>query len=275
MTTLSPENGNPGWPQAHRHRQVAESFGIDPERYDRTRPAYPEALVARILAGSPGPDLLDVGCGTGIAARQFRAAGARVLGVEPDERMAGYARRDGLDVEVATFENWEPAGRAFDAVVAATAWHWVDASAGAAKAGQVLRPDGRLAVFWHTFELPPEIATGFVEVFRQVVPDAPFAISAAGPSAAGYQPLFDRAADGIRQVPGFDEPEQWRFDWERTYTRQEWLDQLPTSGALTRLPADGLARVLDGVGAAIDAVGGSFPLAYATVAVTAVRLDPA
>ena len=57
------------------YRQIAESFGIDPERYDRARPRYPEALVARILAASPGPDILDVGCGTGIAARQFRAQG--------------------------------------------------------------------------------------------------------------------------------------------------------------------------------------------------------
>ncbi len=33
---------------------------------------YPSALVERIVAASPGPDVLDVGCGTGIAARQFQ-----------------------------------------------------------------------------------------------------------------------------------------------------------------------------------------------------------
>ncbi|MGW3626958.1 methyltransferase domain-containing protein [Streptomyces sp. NPDC000880] len=33
---------------------------------------------------------LDVGCGTGIAARQFQAVGCRVLGVEPDARMADH-----------------------------------------------------------------------------------------------------------------------------------------------------------------------------------------
>jgi len=53
---------------------MAESFGIDPERYDRTRPRYPDAMVDRIVAGRPGPDVLDVGCGTGTAARQFQAA---------------------------------------------------------------------------------------------------------------------------------------------------------------------------------------------------------
>ena len=63
---------------------MAESFGADAERYDRTRPRYPGALVERIIAGSPGLDVLDVGTGTGIAARQFQAAGCKVLGVEPD-----------------------------------------------------------------------------------------------------------------------------------------------------------------------------------------------
>ena len=38
---------------------------------------------------------------------------------------------------------------------------------------------------------------------------------------------------------------------------------------LTRLPPDRLAAVQDGVGRAIDAIGGSFTMPYATVAVTA------
>ncbi|MFD0532752.1 class I SAM-dependent methyltransferase [Actinomadura luteofluorescens] len=121
---------------------MAESFGSDAERYDRARPRYPDALVERIAAACPGPDVLDVGCGTGIEARQFQAAGCTVLGVEPDARMAGFARRGGLEVEEATFESWDPAGRDFDAVIAGTAWHWVDPVAGAAKAARVLRPGG-------------------------------------------------------------------------------------------------------------------------------------
>lgn len=116
---------------------------MDTERYDRTRPRYPQAMVERIVAASPGPDVLDVGCGTGIEARQFQAAGCTVLGVEPDARMAAFAQRTGIEVEVATFEAWQAAGRNFDAVIAGQAWHWVDPVAGAAKAAQVLRPGGR------------------------------------------------------------------------------------------------------------------------------------
>lgn len=117
-------------PEPHQRRQVAESFGADAERYDRARPSYPGALVERIVAASPGSEVLDVGCGTGIAARQFQAAGSRVLGVDPDARMAELARQGGIDVEVTKFEAWDPAGREFDAVIAGQAWHWVDPAAG-------------------------------------------------------------------------------------------------------------------------------------------------
>jgi len=249
---------------------MAESFGSDPERYDRSRPGYPEAMVAAIVAASPGPDVLDVGCGTGIAARQFQAAGCRVLGVEVDERMAELARWHGLEVEVAAFEAWDPAGRAFDAVVAGQAWHWVNPVAGAAKAADVLRPGGRLAAFWNAFQPSSEVAEAFSAVYRRVVPDLPrnpWVI----PVRDGHAALVARAADGMRQAGAFGDPEQWRFDWERVYTRGEWLDQLPTQGIHTQLSPAKLEALLEGIGAAVDAMGGNFTMGYATVAVTAAR----
>jgi SAM-dependent methyltransferase len=101
-------------------------------------------MVERILAASPGRRVLDVGCGTGIAARQFQAAGGQVLGVDPDARMAAFARQSGTEVEVARFEDWEASGREFDLVIAGQAWHWVDPVAGAARAATARsrRPPG-------------------------------------------------------------------------------------------------------------------------------------
>ncbi len=231
-------------------------------------------MVDRIVAGSPGPDVLDVGCGTGIAARQFQAAGCRVLGVEVDARMADLARRSGLDVEVAAFEAWEPAGRAFDAVVAGQAWHWVDPVAGAAKAAGALRPGGRLAMFWNVGQPPPELAEAFAAGYRRVMPDLPFT-PWARPTSDAYAVLCTKAADGIREVSAFGHPEQWRFDWQQPYRRDEWLDQLPTHGGHTTLLPAQLEEVLASAGAAIDAVGGSFTMRYATVVVTAARTDAA
>ncbi|GAA0372953.1 class I SAM-dependent methyltransferase [Microbispora corallina] len=261
--------------EPHQVREMAESFGVDPARYDRARPRYPEALVERIVAGSPGRDVLDVGCGTGIAARQFQAAGCRVLGVDPDARMTEFARHTGVEAEVATFEAWDPAGRLFDAVVAGQAWHWVDPVAGAAKAARVLRPGGRLAVFGHAFDAPPEVTDAFTAVIRRVAPGSPVSSGPARTALEIYQTMFATAADGIRRAGGFGEPEQWRFDWEQSYTRDEWLDHLPTTGVLTRLPPDALAEVLEAVGAAIDEIGGGFTMPYVTLAATATRAGAA
>ncbi|MBO0839992.1 MAG: methyltransferase domain-containing protein [Sciscionella sp.] len=266
--------------QPHRHRQVAESFGVDAPRYDRARPRYPDELVRMIIdAGQHvegrAPRVLDVGCGTGIAARQFQAAGCEVLGVEPDARMARFARSSGVDVEVVTFEDWEPAGRTFDVVFAATAWHWVDPVVGPGKAARVLRRGGVLVVFSHVFELPGELAESFAASYRRVAPDGPFAVDrASGRSAVRmYLAGYAKVAGDIRRAGGFAEPKQSRFDWRREFTRAQWLDVAPTTGVLTHLSASARARVLDDLGAAIDAMGGGFTMSSTTLALTAIRTE--
>jgi SAM-dependent methyltransferase len=258
-----------GGRESHQAREIAESFGTDPGRYDRARPSYPAAMVDQIVAASPGPEVLDVGCGTGIVARQFQAAGCQVLGVDADVRMADLARQRGLDVEVARFEDWEPGTRRFDLVTAGQAWHWVDPVSGAAKAAQVLRPGGRLAVFWNAFQPPDELGEAFAAVFARVMPDWP--VRMAAPRLDSYSLISGKAADGMRQAGAFGEPRQWRYGWDRPYSRAEWLDQIPTSGFATQLPPATLRELIDGIGAAIDAAGGGFLMRYATVVVTASR----
>jgi hypothetical protein len=73
----------------------------------------------------------------------------------------------------------------------------------------------------------------------------------------------------MRATGAFDDPERWRFDWDRAYTREEWLDALQTAG--DAISEGQLAGLLEGVGDAIDAVGGSFTMNYVTFVVTAVR----
>ncbi len=195
-----------------------------------------------------------------------------MLGVDPDPRMAEQARLGGTATEVAKFEDWDPAGRTFDAVIAAQAWHWVDPVAGAAKAAAVLRPGGRLAVFWNAFDPPKDLREAFAEVFRRVLPDSPSGGFWARPAVDAYRAGCARVADVIRQAGAFGEPEEWLSYWERPYTRDEWLDLVPTTGGFTRHPEAIQAELLDGLGAAVDAAGGTFTMSYATIAATAARL---
>ncbi|MFE9660959.1 methyltransferase domain-containing protein [Streptomyces sp. NPDC005955] len=270
MPTLSSGDSRPAAREPHRARGPAESFGTDPARYDRTRPRYPDALVERVVAASPGPDVLDVGTGTGIAARQFRAAGCRVLGIDVDPRMAAFARRHGVETEVASFETWNRGERLFDAVVAGQTWHWVDPVVGTAGAARALRPGGRLAVFWNVQRPAPELAEAFADVRRRVLPDAPFP-GDAGPGTTGYELLCDRADAALREQGSFGAPQRWQIDWERPYTRDAWLDQLPTFGGHAQLPPSARAELLAGTAAVIDALGGRFTMPYTTVVVTAAR----
>ena len=50
---------------------------------------------------------------------------------------------------------------------------------------------------------------------------------------------------------------------------------MPTSGLSSQLPPATLEALLTSTGAAIDAMGGSFTIGYATVAVTATRTGAA
>jgi len=255
----------------HRHRAVAESFGADAERYDRARPRYPDAMIKRIVEASPGPRFLDVGTGTGIAARQLQAAGCHILGVEVDDRMAAHARARGLAVEVAKFEEWNTEGRLFDAIVAAMAWHWIDPVAGARKAADALEPGGLLALMWNVFEAPAALKQSFAEIQARIIPDFPNPWSSPVPMVDAYQAIFDRGIDGLREAGGFATAEQWRIDWDLTYTRDEWLAVIPTSGGASMIPGETLAELLAETGRTIDAAGGTLTIHYSTVTVAARR----
>ncbi len=103
------------------------------------------------------------------------------------------------------------------------------------------------------------------------MPGSPFGTFWARPALDTYRAGCERAADGMRQAGGFGDAEEWLYRWERTYTTDEWLDLVPTTGGFTRMPAGAQAQVLDGMAAAVAAAGGSFTMSYATIAATAAR----
>jgi SAM-dependent methyltransferase len=130
---------------SHADRRRAEVFGVAADRYHRYRPRYPRSLVATLVQGR-GARVLDVGAGTGIASTQLMEAGAEVLAVEPDPRMAAVAADKGVRVEQSTFEDWRPAGRTFDLVVFAQSFHWMQPERALNKVASILGSGGRLAL---------------------------------------------------------------------------------------------------------------------------------
>jgi SAM-dependent methyltransferase len=135
-------------------RDLGRVFNEVPELYDRVRPGYPDELFAdlvTITGMTERSSVLEVGCGTGQATRSLAALGCSVTAIEPGTGMAALARRrlaifDNVEVETSTFEDWDDRGARFDALVAASAWHWVDPSIGWRRAHGVLCPGGWMAL---------------------------------------------------------------------------------------------------------------------------------
>jgi SAM-dependent methyltransferase len=249
-------------------RSRAESFGELAALYDRSRPSYPDALIDALVTGGT-PSVLDVGCGTGIAAALLAARGCAVQGVEIDERMAEVARAKGLVVDVAAFEDWNAAGRTFDLVTCAQAWHWIEPRLGAERAAQVLRPGGRLCAFWNLGDPPPQVTRLLAPIYARLAPGVDRYPALAAKRAARQEV----AMAGIAESCAFAEPVTTVFNWSRRYDREGWLDYLRTHSDHHELAPAVLAVLLDAVGDAVDAVGGSFEMSYETVLVSARRAD--
>ena len=223
----------------------AGSFGQDPDRYNRARPSYPDELVEDLTQGR-ALAVLDVGCGTGIAGRQFAEHGCRVLGVEHDIRMAETARQSGLEVEVSTFEEWVPPRDMFDLLICAQAWHWIDPLLGPTKAASVLTPSGQLAIMWIEYRHSDAVDEAFRAVYSNV------ALQLIGQSypLGGFPPehqaqVAAEYATAIRASTAFNEPTVRSYTTARHYSTDEWLDELPTHSDHLLLRSEQRAQLYD------------------------------
>jgi len=153
-----------------RRRRV--TFEEVPELYERARPGYPAELFDDLveLAGlRAGARVLEIGCGTGQATVPLAERGLEIVCVELGAGLAAVARRTlagftNVEVVHATFETWEPPAELFDAVVAFTAFHWVDPEIRCSKSARLLRLGGTLAVVETAHVLPEGGDAFWVEV---------------------------------------------------------------------------------------------------------------
>jgi SAM-dependent methyltransferase len=243
----------------------AVSFGIHASRYNSHRPGYPGALVDRLTADRPNM-VLDIGCGTGIASRLLTERGCSVLGVEADERMAAFARANGIRVDTAPFEKWEPRGRIFDLVVCAQAWWWLDRPAALSKIADVLPTGGRLGIFWNVGGREDELTLALQDVYERA--EAEGVAEPMRPTA--WQPDVRpelEADDRFRDV------EVVQYKWEQRYSRDEWVAAAATFGDVIVLPPEQRDDLLAAVGATVDAHGGFREVHVVTSLVTAVRSE--
>jgi SAM-dependent methyltransferase len=233
-------------------------FGAVAEEYDRARPTYPPVLVAELLQGSPA-DVLDVGCGTGKAARLFQGGARRVLGVEPDARMAVVARGHGIEVEVAPFETWDDAGRRFDLLISPRPGTASTQCSGLRRPRRYCdRMRGSLpsgAPEEHT----PEMQAVWEEVYRTHAPDllaTSFALGVRHAIDAGND--LDAAALAAGPFADVVPGERRKYHWAVEYAPRQWVEHVATASDHLALGPETRAWLLAAVELALRSLGPSF-----------------
>ncbi len=239
----------------HTNRQRANSFGGAAENYDAFRPRYPDQLIDDVLAPR-AHRVLEGGAGTGIASMQLIERGADLLAVEPDARMAAVARSKGVPVELATFEDWDPAGRRFDLVVFAASFHWVDPAVALPKIRGILDDGGKLALIWNRLRPTNPTRAEFEEIYSDYMD-----VETRSGNGSPGEVVDMIAASGFTVT-------QRKYPHDLHYSAQQWVDIAFTFSNQLLVPADKAdelrARLIERIGAAGVSVGGDAVAIFAT-----------
>lgn len=218
-----------------RREELRETFAGMAEVYHDARPRYPEALLDDLvaLAGlERHSDVLEVGAGTGIATAALAERGLVVVAVERSAELARVARSNVAahpDVTVLTgpFET-TPARGAFDAVVAFSAFHWIDPETRYDRVAMLLREGGMLAVA--DARMAPAEGDAF---FAEVSTDYDEVLGE-GARATGA-PVVDSLREALVASGFFEHVAERRYHWDMGYGATDFvalLDSFPWYAAL-------------------------------------------
>ncbi len=242
-------------------------FDEDAELYDKVRPTYPPELLDDIgdLAGlTPASRVLEIGCGTGQATVGLAERGYGVVALEPGASMAEVARRKlgrfpNVRVVESAFEAWPLPDRPFDAVVAATSFHWVDRALRVTKAADALRIGGAVAII-----STHHVAGGDTVFFNQA--QACYErFDPATPPGLTLPPESEipSKVDELEHSTRFGSVTVRRYGWEKTYSAAEYTELLMSYSGHRALERRARRGLLDCIEQLInEGFGGSITKRY-------------
>lgn len=224
------------WPQQDWYHnnlmQRKNWYGGVAQAYYQARPRYPQALIQRVveLAALPAnARILELGCGPGIATLPLAALGYSMVCLEPSRAACELAQHHcapypAVEISNTAFEEWPLEPEGFDAVLAATSFHWLDAEIRHTKTAAALRDRGALILLWNTPPQPsPEISQVLDTVYRLHAP-----------SLAGYEDYatqtknLDKIAQMVIESGKFQHLQTEQLICEATYGIEEYLMLLST-----------------------------------------------
>ncbi|MBP0017750.1 MAG: class I SAM-dependent methyltransferase [Cyanobacteria bacterium SBLK] len=149
------------------------------EAYNRVRPKYPQELCDRAIEVTqlqPNARILEIGSGPGNATVVFAKRDFEMVCLEPSRESCQFLEnncREYPNVKIVntSFEEWELEREKFDAVLAATSFHWIPPETSYSKTAEALRSEGHLVLLWNTSLEPRyEEYQRLKEVYQQYAP---------------------------------------------------------------------------------------------------------
>ena len=220
------------------------NFGEAAEDYGTFRAGFPESIFYRLAefnVGQPHHSVIDLGTGTGTLARGFALRGCEVIGVDPDPRMIGQARKLDRQSEVsiryveAKAESTGLRTDSADLVTAGQCWHWFDQHRVIAEVLRLLKPGGKLVIA--NFDWLP-LARNVVEATEKLImrynPDWQFGGGVG--MYPQYLPVLNEG--GIGNIQTFS------YDLDVTYTPEAWRGRIRASAGVAALDS-GSTRKFD------------------------------
>lgn len=239
-------------PPSHRPEDLRRTFDAAAAIYHQARPAYPPALFDRLAELLPPcPRVLEIGPGTGQATEPMLERGASVRAVElgPNlaatlvHRLAPAIAAGRLRVEVDDVELLAVDPSSVDAVVSATAFHWIRPSLRLTLPRRWLRPDGRLAVI-DTMQVASAVDGGYYEAAQAIYARFGQANDSSAPRPDDVEPPILAIMEAAAECTAITLD---RFRCDQTYTPETYRQLLRTfSGPLSmpQLERDAMIEAL-------------------------------
>jgi len=235
--------------------------------YQQVRPRYPQALIERVVdiaQLSANSILLEVGCGPAIATPAFAASGCRIVCVEPNPDFCHLARQTcasyaNVEIQNCSFEEWELEPEKFDAVLAASSFHWVSPEVGYPKAAAALRPNGNLILLWNK-ELQPsyEVYQQLSEVYQTHAP----ALNRSYEDSATQAAILDQLGQMAVESGYFKDMVSGHMEVEVTYSVDQYLLLLTTYSPHLKLEPQQRQLLFAGLRQVLEQHGDTIELSY-------------
>jgi SAM-dependent methyltransferase len=233
----------------------SRSFELVADVYERARPEYPPEAVAWLaekLGLAEGRSVLDLGAGTGKLTRALVPTGARVIAVEPGERMLAELRRavPGIEARLGAAEAIPLPDESVDAITVGQAFHWFRHDEAVPELHRVLSSGGSIALIWNSRDQERPLQRDFSELIRPLLPPD--------------RPPVGHSVKALEESELFGPVERRTFPFLQELDADGLVDRMASVSFVAAAAPDARAELERGLREIVAAEGGSVEFAYVT-----------